>query len=916
MTISKNTLNLVSKHKDNASQLKQQALSLIGQLAGENWNDHNSSDPGITILEVLAFSISDLSERINFPITDLLQGIPAEEKPKPFFAPQTILPSNPVTLIDHRRSLIDIDGVKNANLLIHHEGKGEDRKATGSFDIILDLEDDIYAAKDKISDVIHKVRQRFISQRNVNEDIASIQVIPKQQVTLKMSVDLAKSADPVVILAELLSRASESIAPSINSYRHEKMIEKAMAGNEIFDGPLLDQGFIFAQDIEETGMPLTLYSSNILASMRNVSSLNNISCFSFSSPLSNSEDESLRWRRRIEAGHIASLNLSETYGVLELTIDGQKFEKPSLENIKQQQLDNRKTIELGHGIPALTEYVNGQYRQLKQYSSIQHQLPGLYKLAEKRLNGTVDNAAMAQILQLKGFLTLFDQVLSDQFAQLETLKTLLALPNKTIFYPLAKTFSQMLASESLTPKDIEQFWNNVKKLPKTQESQPITDISGMGVLLGDYFESYLDSGFKNQAEEIFSFVQLDRLKRSIEHLFSRFAETSLDVSLLKYESVFNHYISDLKQAPNAIKASDNSQNENQALARKLVSLKQIVDLVFLINDYPKLSKLRSGGGNYLVSNPKQKHSGGLIQRIMRFLGLFDLETMPLATNNKEGIYLIESELIRFGAFDSSNPSSNANNSQYNKNQLYFVAPEWPSRFANKEFRALLESQIIKDCPVHMQPFILYLPREKMSLFERLYFSWLNAMSNLPIIAKDLPETHTVSTQEKIKLVKILSGLLRTFFSAPDELSTQILQSQTLDIIVDELKVWLSLDEQAKLDKTTLSTLTVSFLNVIKERYGHTEGEGATEEEQELYDQIVFSICQKLLDSLTKPFPIKITGAEGEELINESTIGTTFRVGYKPLKYLKPAYPIGNGIINPTTEDEPTFTLGIKMPNTI
>jgi hypothetical protein len=918
MTISKNESLPTLDHQNNADQLKQQALSLIGQLAGESWSDHNSSDPGITILEVLAFAISDLSERLKFPIEDLLQGIPGEEKPELFFAAQSILPSNPVTLIDHRRALIDIDGVKNANLLTHYEKEGADQKATGSFDIILDFEDGIYAAKNKWSDVIYQVRQRFVSQRNVNEDIASIQVATKKYVALTMNIELSKATDPVIVLAEILSRIAENIAPSINTYRHEQLIEKGIAGNEIFDGPLLEQGFIFAEDVEKIAMPLTLYSSDILASVRDIGSLNNINHFSFlldaddenaiaAGTLGKMDTDSLHWRRDIQKNHIASLNLDKTYDELILTIDGKIFEKPPLDSIKKQQEDNRKTIELGHGIPAITQYVNGQYRQLKQYSSIQHQLPALYKLAEKRLNGAVTNTAMAQILQLKGFLTLFDQVLSDQFAQLETLKTLLALPDQPVFYSLAKTFSQMLASESLTPKDIEQFWVNVNKLPRTQVSQPITDISGMGTLLGDYFESYSNTGFQNQAEGIFSFVQLDRLKRSVEHLFSRFSETSLDASLLKYEAVFNHYISDLKQAPNAIKASDNCQNENHALVKKLVSLKQVVDLVLLINDYPKLSKLRGGGGDYLLSNPKHNHSGGLIQRIMRFLGLLDLDEMPLATNNKEGVYLIESELLRFGAFKSSN----TNSSQYKKDQLYFVAPKWPSRFANKEFRFLLESQIVKDCPVHMQPFVIYLPRDMMSLFERLYFSWLNAMSKLPLVAKDLPDTHADLTQEKLKLVVMLSELLRTFFSAPEKLFTQVLQSQSLASIVKELNVWLNDEELEKLrvlsknKNTTLSDLENNLLNVIKKRFKHTEDDNATEEEQALYDQIVFSICQKSLDSLTKPFPI-----------SRSKIGRTFRVGYKPLRYLKAAYPIGNGIINPEAENNPTFTLGIKTPHTI
>jgi hypothetical protein len=928
MTISKNISLSDFNHQDNVVQLKDQALTLIGNLAGENWSDHNNSDPGITILEVLAFAISDLSERLHFPMEDLLQGIPNQAKPKPFFAPETILPSNPVTLIDHRRALIDIDGVKNANLMNHYEGEGHNKQVTGSFNIVLDLEDDIFSIKDlgiqqaKIFDVIHEVRQRFISQRNVNEDIASIKIIPKKLVILAMDIELSKAVDPLVVVADLLSGIAENIAPSISTYRHEQLLEKDMAGDEIFDGPLLEQGFILAQDVDRIGMPVSLYSSDILASLQDINGLKNVNNFSFKldekdldditqGVLEAMDNDSLYWRRDIPKNHIASLNLAETYSNLKIKIDGQDFKKPIYDDIITQQNKTRKTIEVGSGIPALTQYVNGQYRQLKNYSSIQHQLPSLYKLAEKRLDGAVNSTAMAQILQFKGFLTLFDQVLSDQFAQLESLKTLLALPTQRVFYRLANTFSKMLASESLTQKDIGQFWQDVKQLPRTQVSQPIKNISGMSTLLGNYFESYLNTGFQNQAEGVFSFVQLDRLKRSLEHLFSRFAETSLDASLLKYNAVFNEYIQDLKQSSNAIAASDNSNNEDQALLTKLVSLKQTVDLVMLINDYPTLSKLRSGGFNYLLNNPKQSHTGGLTQRSMRFLGLFRLDEMPLATNNKEGFYLIESELIRFGAFDPFNTT----NSQYRKDQLYFIAPEWPSRFANEEFRTLLESQLVKDCPVHMQPFIIYLPREAMSLFERLYFSWLNAMSNLPLTTDALNDNYIDQTHEKLKLVSKLSDMLRQFFNTPQDLYSLLLTNQVLPTIIDELKQWLTATEFNLLDVSDFSQWKSRVLEILKSRYSNNKNSNKLPE-QALFNQILFSISQKVLDNLIKPFPI-----------SQSIIGRTFRIGHKPLNYLQPAYPIGNGVINPSAGNEtlnstaniekiPTFTLGIKTPHTI
>jgi hypothetical protein len=38
------------------ASLRQEALALIPRLAGENWTDHNSHDPGITILEQVCYA--------------------------------------------------------------------------------------------------------------------------------------------------------------------------------------------------------------------------------------------------------------------------------------------------------------------------------------------------------------------------------------------------------------------------------------------------------------------------------------------------------------------------------------------------------------------------------------------------------------------------------------------------------------------------------------------------------------------------------------------------------------------------------------------------------------------------------------------------------------------------------------------
>ena len=66
--------------------LRREGVKTIEKLAGSRWTDYNTHDPGITILEVLCYAITDLSYRLSFEMEDLLAS-PASEtnSPPPIF---------------------------------------------------------------------------------------------------------------------------------------------------------------------------------------------------------------------------------------------------------------------------------------------------------------------------------------------------------------------------------------------------------------------------------------------------------------------------------------------------------------------------------------------------------------------------------------------------------------------------------------------------------------------------------------------------------------------------------------------------------------------------------------------------------------------------------------------------------------
>ena len=101
-------------------RLRREGIGHIEQTGSAEWTDYNTHDPGISVLEALAYTITELAYRTGFPIEDILASAAtgaSVDDPYPdqaFYPARRILTVNPTTAEDFRRLLIDVDPVRNA----------------------------------------------------------------------------------------------------------------------------------------------------------------------------------------------------------------------------------------------------------------------------------------------------------------------------------------------------------------------------------------------------------------------------------------------------------------------------------------------------------------------------------------------------------------------------------------------------------------------------------------------------------------------------------------------------------------------------------------------------------------------------------------------------------------------------------
>ena len=124
--------------------------------------------------------------------------------------------------------------------------------------------------------------------------------------------------------------------------------------------------------------------------------------------------------------------------------------------------------------------------------------------------------------------------------------------------------------------------------------------------------------------------------------------------------------------------------------------------------------------------------------------IYDLFNNPILKSDTQfnSIAVAEKEKTRIISFFNSKKASNTNineisdilitNNKLNKfpnnfkysNHINFIFPDWPVRFQNNEFKALIYNSIKEFIPAHLSFEVFYLNFEKMGTFEDVYFKWL------------------------------------------------------------------------------------------------------------------------------------------------------------------------------------------------
>ncbi|NEU10439.1 hypothetical protein GZH53_19090 [Flavihumibacter sp. R14] len=791
-------------------ELRRLGIAYIEKTASAIWTDYNIHDPGITTLEILCYAITDLSYRTTFSIPDLLATKTDTVKniQQHFISAKNIFPNKALTANDYRKLLIDIEGIKNAWIkkdpkviyaditnkkLSHTVPRSriwEQVTIQGFNQALLEFDTNVNDVEKELIKL--KAKAVLVNNRNLCEDFTTVSEVKEEKFRLCTEIEIAANANPVELMAQVYFNIQLHLTPMVKFYRLAEMFAKNYTSDAIYEGPLLEHGFIKNEELIASELKSEIHLSDIMQQIMSVSGVLNIPDIILVAGTQTTEMAN-RWVIDVPDGRQPVINILGSKVVLYK--DGMPF-RPRPQDIKLH-FDRLMDAYIAANESVTSEdisYETGTYRDIGEYYSIQHHYPKTYGISHWGLPDDAPVARRVQARQFQAYLYFFDQQLANYTAQLANLSQLFSLD-----------------------EDIKQTYFT---------KQPLELVSD-----ADLLRSSADAGHHIQqaAEMPDTFDQ--RRNLFLDHLLSRFSESFFDyANILKSvfpdinrQGLINSKVRFLKNYPEyssrrfaAYNSTDSDQWDTEnisGLEKRLQSLLGFADIKrrTLVNLFSVVKSNRDSGtelfrfelvdnrtGNILMASAEEFTSAEVAERrltdaldlghdLSRYSfsntsnGRFIIELKDRAgkaiavgqtqhdTNEEavsalaalhhlisknqsvEGMFLVENILIlpdTPGVASPRSPDEQTNDDRgfmpvcADQNcddcemtdpysfRLSIILPAYSERFLNMNFRTYCERVIRMETPAHLYPKICWVNNQQLQEFEVAYKKLLGVKAGL------------------------------------------------------------------------------------------------------------------------------------------------------------------------------------------
>ncbi len=291
-----------------------------------------------------------------------------------------------------------------------------------------------------------QIELTFCNNRNLCEDLLRMEALRIQDIGLKGSIEVEAGVDPTKVISKIFFAIEQFFSPQITFHSLSDLQEESPL-DQILEGPLLNNGFIKAEDFDILNKQSIIYTSDLVRlamEIEGIVAVNNLTISNFINNIAIITDEPNCLRLSSSELYVPKLSIRKSQ--IEVTRNGSIVAVSDLlDDEIQTCLDE---IRLENAVAPIVNdlsipYNEGTELAVKDYWSIQYDFPKTYGIGKHRLSLISDKARLAKVKQLQAYLLLFDQILANHFSQLANVCSLFDLSNVN---PLSYSFQ--------TPYDI------------------------------------------------------------------------------------------------------------------------------------------------------------------------------------------------------------------------------------------------------------------------------------------------------------------------------------------------------------------------------------------------------------------------------------------------------------------------------
>ena len=406
--------------------LRSEAIKIAQQVSGKVWTDYNLHDPGVTILEQIIYAITDLLYRNEFSVADYLvnESGAIDFNYHALHTPVDIFPCRATTIQDYRKIFLNaVNEIDNVWVTPLNDGEKDDAYQ-GLYKISVKLGFGISNYEN--DDILNKIRAVYNQTRNLCEDIGELTFVENIEYELCANIEMRGTRRPSDILAEIYFKCSQGISDSVDIKNIDQTSNQTEVLDELLDGPFTDHGFFQDDDFNENRNEFLVASLfTIINSIDGVDSIQQLYLKKgdkvfYDVVLIDEPDKAL------------SILIPNTIEDLNIVLKNNGREMPVTINEVCSKLDEKVFMHrLDRATPQdltkLYELPTGVARGLNQYTSFQNQFPSIYGVNQFGVPESAPTEVKAKSKQLKAYLIIFEQILTNYLSNLGSINTLFSI---------------------------------------------------------------------------------------------------------------------------------------------------------------------------------------------------------------------------------------------------------------------------------------------------------------------------------------------------------------------------------------------------------------------------------------------------------------------------------------------------------